>query len=97
MLARAVQTFANDLHQISDAIKGRTVTQIKGALQKKAFDEAGIVIQHQVQVSSKPHLYPQLHFWNTAFFTLRIQILSFLGKITLNRKWPSDFPLKEKH
>ena len=51
MLARAVQTFANDLHQISDAIKGRTVTQIKGTLQKKAFDEAGIVIQQQVQVS----------------------------------------------
>ena len=49
MLARAVQTFANDLHQISDAIKGRTVTQIKGTLQKKAFDEAGIVIQQQVQ------------------------------------------------
>ena len=51
MLARAVQTFANDLHQISDAIKGRTVTQIKGTLQKKAFDEAGIVIQQQVHVS----------------------------------------------
>ena len=51
MLARAVQTFANDLQQISDAIKGRTVTQIKGTLQKKAFDEAGIVIQQQVQVS----------------------------------------------
>ena len=53
MLARAVQTFANDLHQISDAIKGRTVTQIKGTLQKKAFDEAGIVIQQQVQVSER--------------------------------------------
>ena len=53
MLARAVQTFANDLHQISDAIKGRTVTQIKGTLQKKAFDEAGIVIQQQVQVSQR--------------------------------------------
>ena len=53
MLARAVQTFANDLHQISDAIKGRTVTQIKGTLQKKAFDEAGIVIQQQVQVSQQ--------------------------------------------
>ena len=53
MLARAVQTFANDLHQISDAIKGRTVTQIKGTLQKKAFDEAGIVIQQQLQVSER--------------------------------------------
>ena len=48
MLARAVQNFANDLQDVSDAIKSRTVTQIKGALQKKAFDEAGIVIQSQV-------------------------------------------------
>jgi hypothetical protein len=59
MLARAVQTFANDLHQISDAIKGRTVTQIKGTLQKKAFDEAGIVIQQQVQVSERSGVYNQ--------------------------------------
>merc|ERR1712025_429077 len=51
MLARAVQTFANDLQQISDAIKGRTVTQIKGTLQKKAFDEAGIIVQQQVQAA----------------------------------------------
>lgn len=48
MLAQAVQTFANDLLMISDTIKGRAVTQIKGALQKKAFDEAGIAIQQQV-------------------------------------------------
>merc|ERR1719510_768066 len=53
MLARAVQNFANDLQAVSDAIKSRTVTQIKGALQKKAFDEAGIVIQSQV-VSPPP-------------------------------------------
>lgn len=53
MLARAVQTFANDLQQISDAIKGRTVTQIKGTLQKKAFDDAGIqVVQTQSQAST---------------------------------------------
>ena len=48
MLARAVQNFADDLQVISEAIKGRTVTQIKGALQRKAFDDAGIVIQQQV-------------------------------------------------
>ena len=34
MLARAVQTFATDLQSISDTIKGRTVTQIKGTLQQ---------------------------------------------------------------
>ena len=50
MLSKAVSNFANDLQVISDAIKSRTVTQIKGTLQKKAFDEAGIVIQQQ-QVS----------------------------------------------
>lgn len=53
MLARAVQTFATDLQSISDAIKGRTVTQIKGTLQKKAFDEAGIIVQQQVQSASQ--------------------------------------------
>ena len=54
MLARAVQNFANDLQVVSDAIKSRTVTQIKGALQKKAFDEAGIVIQSQVSIAIRP-------------------------------------------
>ena len=48
MLERAVQNFANDLQAVSEAIRNRTVTQIKGTLQKKAFDEAGIVIQQQV-------------------------------------------------
>ncbi len=56
MLARAVQNFANDLQIISDSIKGRTVTQIKGTLQKKAFDEAGIVIQQQQQPAAPPQV-----------------------------------------
>lgn len=47
MLANAVQRFANDLQTISDTIRTRTVGQIKGALQKKAFEEAGIVVQQQ--------------------------------------------------
>ena len=41
-------------------------------------------------------LYPQLHYWVTAFFTLRIQILSFSGKFILTPKWLSDLPMKEK-
>jgi len=58
MLSKAVSNFANDLQVISDAIKSRTVTQIKGTLQKKAFDEAGIVIQQQ-QVAPQPQLVVQ--------------------------------------
>ena len=72
MLARAVQTFATDLQSISDAIKGRTVTQIKGTLQKKAFDEAGIIVQQQVQVSKMVSLVNQERIY------LGIQILFLL-------------------
>ena len=42
-----MQNFANDLELISDTIRSRTVSQIKGALQKKAYDAAGIVVQPQ--------------------------------------------------
>ena len=72
MLARAVQTFATDLQSISDTIKGRTVTQIKGTLQKKAFDEAGIIVQQQVQVSKSVSLV------NLEKIYLGIQILFLL-------------------
>lgn len=58
MMHRAVNNFANELNAISDTIKQRTV-QIRAALQKKAFDEAGIQVQSintsqsQQQPSSK--------------------------------------------
>eukprot|EP00095_Tigriopus_kingsejongensis_P001348 snap_masked-scaffold2355_size16609-processed-gene-0.1 protein:Tk01348 transcript:snap_masked-scaffold2355_size16609-processed-gene-0.1-mRNA-1 annotation:"dna-binding protein c17orf49-like protein" len=42
LLHQAVTSFAQDLHQITERIKGRTVQQIKGTLQKKAYDEAGL-------------------------------------------------------
>ena len=35
-------SFANDLSDISERIKGRTVGQIKTALKKKAFEDAGL-------------------------------------------------------
>ncbi|XP_071742924.1 BPTF-associated chromatin complex component 1 isoform X2 [Lepeophtheirus salmonis] len=38
----AVNAFAEDLEKISKTIKLRTVQQIKGALKKKAYDEAGL-------------------------------------------------------
>ena len=43
-----------------------------------------------------PPLYPQLHYRAKVFFTLRILILSFLGKFILNRKWLNNLPMKEK-
>jgi len=42
MLHSAVSTFSSSLQAISETIKGRTVQQIKVALQKKAYEEAGI-------------------------------------------------------
>lgn len=48
-MAQAVQNFANDLELISDTIRSRTVSQIKGALQKKAYEAAGIEVQSQSQ------------------------------------------------
>merc|ERR1711974_556256 len=41
-LHKAVHNFANDLNEISQTIKNRTVSQIQGALERKAFAEAGI-------------------------------------------------------
>ena len=46
MLHRAVRNFSGDLLQISETIKERTVLQIKTALQKKAYEEAGIQVQN---------------------------------------------------
>merc|ERR1719219_1364882 len=46
MLHNAVRTFAEDLQTISETIKQRTVIQIKSALKKKAYDEAGIQVQN---------------------------------------------------
>ena len=44
-----MQHFANNLQLISDTIKQRSVSQIRGALQKKAFDQAGIIVHTQPQ------------------------------------------------
>jgi len=41
-LHKAVHNFANELKAISDTIKNRTVSQIQGALQRKAYADAGI-------------------------------------------------------
>jgi len=49
LLAKTVQHFATNLELISDTIKQRSVSQIRGALQKKAFDAAGIIVHTQPQ------------------------------------------------
>ena len=42
-------------------------------------------------------LYLKLHYLVTAFFTLRIQNLSFwVHRFILNRKWLNHLPMKEK-
>ncbi|XP_015610359.1 chromatin complexes subunit BAP18 isoform X1 [Cephus cinctus] len=47
MLRHSVKTFSEDLNKISEHIKGRTVSQIRTTLKKKAFEEAGVPIRQQ--------------------------------------------------
>ncbi|XP_076279409.1 BPTF-associated chromatin complex component 1 isoform X1 [Lasioglossum baleicum] len=48
MLRHSVKTFSEDLNKISEHIKGRTVSQIRTTLKKKAFEEAGVPIRQQL-------------------------------------------------
>ncbi|XP_076622450.1 BPTF-associated chromatin complex component 1 isoform X1 [Colletes latitarsis] len=48
MLRHSVKTFSEDLTKISEHIKGRTVSQIRTTLKKKAFEEAGVPIRQQI-------------------------------------------------
>ncbi|CAL7946012.1 unnamed protein product [Xylocopa violacea] len=48
MLRHSVKTFSEDLNKISEHIKGRTVSQIRTTLKKKAFEEAGVPIRQQM-------------------------------------------------
>jgi hypothetical protein len=45
-----------DLNTIAETIKQRTVQQIKAALQKKAFDDAGIAVQSITSSASNQKL-----------------------------------------
>ncbi|EAT41762.1 AAEL006628-PB [Aedes aegypti] len=49
MLRSAVTRFSEDLNQVSQRIKGRTVSQIRQTLKKKAFEDAGIQMKPQQQ------------------------------------------------
>ncbi|XP_066952817.1 chromatin complexes subunit BAP18 isoform X1 [Macrobrachium rosenbergii] len=60
MLRSSVRRFGDDLNVISQRIKSRTVTQIRTALKKKAFEDAGIppqtaaALQAQQTATSTP-------------------------------------------
>ncbi|XP_072396678.1 BPTF-associated chromatin complex component 1 isoform X2 [Diabrotica undecimpunctata] len=53
MLRQVVKQFSDGLNQISDHIKRRTVSQIRTALKKKAFEDAGLPVR-QVNQSVAP-------------------------------------------
>eukprot|EP00088_Acartia_fossae_P002142 TRINITY_DN10844_c0_g1_i1.p1 TRINITY_DN10844_c0_g1~~TRINITY_DN10844_c0_g1_i1.p1 ORF type:complete len:146 (+),score=41.44 TRINITY_DN10844_c0_g1_i1:42-479(+) len=59
MMHQAVKTFSDQLSTISETIKQRTVLQIRSALQKKAFDEAGISVQSLNTSQGKQRALPQ--------------------------------------
>jgi len=65
MLASAVQRFASDIQIISENIKTKHLNQIKGSLQKKAFNEAGLVLQQVNPQQTTPVIEQQ----NTAQLT----------------------------
>ncbi|KAB0797398.1 hypothetical protein PPYR_08392 [Photinus pyralis] len=54
MLRTVVKTFADGLNQISEHIKLRTVSQIRTALKKKAFEDAGLPVRQISAVQSQP-------------------------------------------
>ncbi|KAF2894403.1 hypothetical protein ILUMI_11769 [Ignelater luminosus] len=54
MLRSVVKTFADGLNEISEHIKLRTVSQIRTALKKKAFEDAGLPVRQITTVQTQP-------------------------------------------
>ncbi|XP_050293636.1 chromatin complexes subunit BAP18 [Anthonomus grandis grandis] len=60
MLRQVVKQFSDGLNQISEHIKRRTVSQIRTALKKKAFEDAGLPVrQPQSQQTAGGGVQPQ--------------------------------------
>ncbi|KAG5897437.1 hypothetical protein JTB14_002700 [Gonioctena quinquepunctata] len=59
MLRQVVKQFSDGLNQISDHIKRRTVSQIRTALKKKAFEDAGLPVRQVNQVTQQQVPQPQ--------------------------------------
>ncbi|KAJ8917434.1 hypothetical protein NQ315_005481 [Exocentrus adspersus] len=53
MLRQVVKQFSEGLNQISEHIKRRTVSQIRTALKKKAFEDAGLPVR-QISTVAQP-------------------------------------------
>ncbi|XP_046989792.1 chromatin complexes subunit BAP18 [Schistocerca americana] len=53
MLRQAVKHFGEELTKISEHIKGRTVSQIKTTLKKKAFEDAGLPVRTITNVQTQ--------------------------------------------
>ncbi|KAH1013680.1 hypothetical protein HUJ04_002643 [Dendroctonus ponderosae] len=51
MLRQVVKQFSDGLNQISEHIKRRTVSQIRTALKKKAFEDAGLPVRQVTTVA----------------------------------------------
>ena len=45
-----MRNFANDLNQITEQIRARTVSQIKNVLRQKAFEDNGIPLNAQAMI-----------------------------------------------
>ncbi|CAG9813925.1 unnamed protein product [Phaedon cochleariae] len=59
MLRQVVKQFSDGLNQISDHIKRRTVSQIRTALKKKAFEDAGLPVRPVNQVQQPQNVQQQ--------------------------------------
>uniref|UniRef100_A0A6P7HA15 Chromatin complexes subunit BAP18-like n=1 Tax=Diabrotica virgifera virgifera TaxID=50390 RepID=A0A6P7HA15_DIAVI len=59
MLRQVVKQFSDGLNQISDHIKRRTVSQIRTALKKKAFEDAGLPVRQVNQAVAPVQLQQQ--------------------------------------
>ena len=68
MLHRAVHNFATDINAISETMKNKTVNQIKGALQKKAFDDAGIMLQQVCKINGTTWIQGGTFFENSNMY-----------------------------
>ncbi|XP_062710705.1 chromatin complexes subunit BAP18 isoform X2 [Aedes albopictus] len=58
MLRSAVVRFSEDLNQVSQRIKGRTVSQIRQTLKKKAFEDAGVQMKQPAPAQLPPIIPP---------------------------------------
>ncbi|XP_063994508.1 chromatin complexes subunit BAP18 isoform X1 [Diachasmimorpha longicaudata] len=84
MLRHSVKTFSEDLSKISEHIKGRTVTQIRTTLKKKAFEEAGVPIRQvpQQQTQATPQSVQKQQ--NQGNSTANQAMMSKSAEVTLN-------------